>query len=85
MNNEIINKIKSRMAGELLPEQLNKLEEVLNDVFDCKKVNDYSSKNNKNLINQYISTKKIEGCSKRTGDTSLVRSRIRTCLLRAGN
>lgn len=25
MNNEIINKIKSRMAGELLPEQLNKL------------------------------------------------------------
>ena len=66
MNIEIINKIKSRMAGELLPEQLNKLEEVLNDVFDCKKFDDYSSKNNKNLINQYISAKKIEGCSKRT-------------------
>ena len=66
MNIEIINKIKSRMAGELLPEQLNKLEEVLNDVFDCKKIDNYSSKNNKNLINQYIGAKKIEGCSKRT-------------------
>lgn len=58
MNIEIINKIKSRMAGELLPKQLNKLEEVLNDVFDCKKFDDYSSKNNKNFTNQYISTKK---------------------------
>ena len=58
MNNEIIDKIKSRMATELLPEQLNKLEEVLNDIFECKKIDDYSSKNNKNLINQYISAKK---------------------------
>ena len=58
MNNEIIDKIKSRMATELLPEQLNKLEEVLNDIFECKKIDDYSSKNNKNLINQYIGAKK---------------------------
>lgn len=66
MNNEIIDKIKSRMENELLPEQLIKLEEVLMDVFEYKKFEDSSSRNNKNLINQYISAKKIEGCSKRT-------------------
>lgn len=66
MDFEIINKIKLRMAGELLPEQLIKLEEVLNDVFESKKTYDYSSRNNKNLVYQYISAKKIEGCSKRT-------------------
>lgn len=66
MNIEIINKIKSRMENELLPEQLIKLEEVLMDVFEYKKFEDSSSRNNKNLINQYISSKKIEGCSKRT-------------------
>lgn len=66
MNNEIIDKIKSRMENELLPEQLIKLEEVLMDVFEYKKFEDSSSRNNKNLINQYISSKKIEGCSKRT-------------------
>ncbi len=63
---EIIKEIKSRMASELLPEQLNKLEEVLSQVLEEKKTRYYSSKNNKNLINQYIGSKKIEGCSKRT-------------------
>lgn len=68
MNIEIINNIKSRMARELLPEQLNKLEEVLIDVLARKRPDDYSSKNNKSLINQYIRAKQIEGCSKRTED-----------------
>ena len=37
MNIEIINKIKSRMAGELLPEQLNKLvcDSKIKAVYNC--------------------------------------------------
>ena len=32
MDSEIISKIKTKMAGELLPEQMKKLEEVLYEV-----------------------------------------------------
>lgn len=68
MNTEIINKIKLRMAGELLPEQLKKLEEVLIEILENEKVPEKSIKDNKNLVKQFISTKRIEGCSKRTED-----------------
>ena len=68
MNTEIINKIKLRMAGELLPEQLKKLEEVLMEILENEKVPEKSIKDNKNLVKQFISTKRIEGCSKRTED-----------------
>ena len=66
MNTEIINKIKSKMAGELLPTQMNKLEEVLYDVFSEKNQSRKKSEDNKNLVKQFISAKRIEGCSKRT-------------------
>ena len=68
MNTEIINKIKLRMVGELLPEQLKKLEEVLMEILENEKVPEKSIKDNKNLVKQFISTKRIEGCSKRTED-----------------
>ena len=68
MNTEIINKIKLRMAGELLPEQLKKLEEVLMEILENEKVPEKSIKDNKNLVKQFISTKRIECCSKRTED-----------------
>ena len=66
MNTEIINEIKEKMTDTLLPEQLKKLEEVLNNVIGNKRTNEYSSRNNKKIVNQYISAKRIEGCSKRT-------------------
>ena len=66
MNTEIINKIKSKMAGELLPTQMNKLEEVLYDVFSENNQSRKKSEDNKNLVKQFISAKRIEGCSKRT-------------------
>lgn len=49
MNTEIINKIKLRMVGELLPEQLKKLEEVLMEILENEKVPEKSIKDNKNV------------------------------------
>ncbi|MDD5929932.1 MAG: tyrosine-type recombinase/integrase [Spirochaetales bacterium] len=66
MNTEIINIIKSKMSEELLPEQLKKLEKVLLEVLETKQSVLKKSKNNKNLVNLFISAKRIEGCSKRT-------------------
>ena len=66
MNTEAINKIKSKMAGELLPGQLKRLEEVLYEIFTENKYNQKASTDNKNLVKQFISAKRIEGCSKRT-------------------
>ena len=66
MNEELISKIKSKMIGELLPEQLKKLEETLREVLKNDKTEERFSKDNKNLVKQFISTKQIEGCSKRT-------------------
>ena len=66
MNSETISKIKSKMTGELLPAQMNKLEEVLLQILaeesNCKT----KPKDGKNLVRQFISAKRIEGCSKRT-------------------
>jgi len=66
MNTEAINKIKSKMAGELLPGQLKRLEEVLYEIFTENKYNQKATTDNKNLVKQFISAKRIEGCSKRT-------------------
>lgn len=66
MNTEIINTIKSKMAGTLLPEQMLKLEKVLIEVMENKKETINFIKDNKNLVKQFISAKRIEGCSKRT-------------------
>lgn len=66
METAVITKILSRMSGDLLPEQMNKLEGVLEEVLNDTKSSEYSPKNNRNLVNQFISAKKIEGCSKRT-------------------
>lgn len=66
METAVITKILSRMSGDLLPEQLNKLEGILEEVLNDTKSSEYSPKNNRNLVNQFISAKKIEGCSKRT-------------------
>ena len=66
MNTEIINKIKSEMAEELLPGQLNKLEQVLREVLEDNKELENYARDNKNLVKQFISAKRIEGCSRRT-------------------
>lgn len=66
MNEELISKIKSKMIGELLPEQLKKLEETLREVLKNDKTEERFSKDNKNLVKLFISAKRIEGCSKRT-------------------
>ena len=66
MDSEIISKIKTKMAGELLPEQMKKLEEVLYEVIleDKKAVN--AGRDRKKLVKLFINAKRIEGCSKRT-------------------
>lgn len=67
MDTKIISKIKSKMTGELLPAQLNKLEEVLYEVFS-ENSHFENIKDHKNLVKQFISAKRIEGCSRRTED-----------------
>lgn len=66
MNTETIKKIKLKMAEELLPEQLDKLEKVLLEVLNSEMKIDNSTRDNKNLVKQFISAKRIEGCSRRT-------------------
>ena len=66
MNTEIINAIKSKMAEELLPEQMIKLEKVLTEVLENKNNVENCNKDNKNLVRQFITAKQIEGCAKRT-------------------
>jgi len=66
MNSELINKIKSEMSEILLPEQLEKLERVLMNTLSNQSLINQKDKNNKTLITQFISAKRIEGCSKRT-------------------
>ena len=71
MDAEAINKIKTRMMEELLPAQLNRLEEVLYEVFSENNNSEKITKDNKNIVKQFISTKRIEGCSKRTEECYL--------------
>ena len=64
MNSETISKIKSKMTGELLPAQMNKLEEVLLQILaeesNCKT----KPKDGKNLVRQFISAKRIEAAQR---------------------
>ncbi len=66
MDTETINKIKSMMVNELQPTQMKKLEEVLQKVFAETTESSSSKQEKRNLIKQFISAKKIEGCAKRT-------------------
>ena len=67
MKKEIINKIISKMEQDLSPVQLKKLENVLSEFQDKQYPITHTTKKN-NFIKQFISTKQIEGCSKRTKD-----------------
>ncbi len=58
MNTEIINKIKTKMAGELHSSQLIKLEKVLYEVFSENNTIENTPKDNKSLIKKFISAKK---------------------------
>lgn len=82
MNEELISKIKSKMIGELLPEQLKKLEETLIEVLKNDKTEERFSKDNEknikcnigsvdtNTIREYlINYQKINNCSNVTLDT----------------
>jgi len=66
MNIKIINAIKSEMQIFLSNEQMDKIDEVLNNLLyyhlNCKSF----VKDQKNLIKKFILSKEIEGCSKRT-------------------
>ena len=66
MNSEIIDIIKSKMAEDLLPEQLLKLENVLTEVLGTSNKVENCAKDNKYLVKQFITSKQIEGCAKRT-------------------
>lgn len=66
MNKDIANKIKSGMKGTLRPDQMEALNKLLNSILAEQNVTTVSQKDRKNLVRQFISAKKIEGCSKRT-------------------
>ncbi len=66
MNTEIANKIKSEMKNFLHPKQMEKLNEILDSILAEQNAAAVSQKDRKNLVKQFISAKKIEGCSKRT-------------------
>ncbi|MBR0100148.1 MAG: phage integrase N-terminal SAM-like domain-containing protein [Treponema sp.] len=62
---EKINRIKVQMSGVLLPEQMKRLELILEEVL-AENRETIQQKNTENLVSQFIAAKKIEGCSKRT-------------------
>ena len=64
MNTEIISEIKARMQNDLLPEQMRKLETVLTEILGEKNSNPIKSR--KDIVKQFLTAKRIEGCSKRT-------------------
>lgn len=61
-----INTIKTKMESILLPEQLTTLENVLMSIYLEDALHQKKQLDNKSLISEFISAKKIEGCSKRT-------------------
>ena len=66
MNLDIIKKIQLKMNDDLNSTQIQKLKSVLEEVFSEDANIPYPQVDNKKLIQRFISTKKIEGCSKRT-------------------
>ena len=66
MDIKTINTIKSKMETSLLPEQLTKLENVLMSIYLAEAEPEKKLIDNKSLILKFISSKIIEGCSKRT-------------------
>lgn len=66
MDIKTINTIKTKMESILLPEQLTALENVLMSIYLEESLKEKKQFDNKSLILQFISAKKIEGCSKRT-------------------
>lgn len=75
MKELIILEIKSRMIGSISSEQMNKLECVLNEVLFCKDIIETSEQEckeespinaNNHLLNAFIESKQIEGCSVKT-------------------
>ena len=65
MDQEIIKRIKLEMKEDLSLYQMQKLETVLKELIEEEKCID-NTKEKKNLVKKFISTKKIEGCSVRT-------------------
>lgn len=66
MNSEIINKIKSKMAREFSPAQVERMEEIILQILEEEDNRSSKAKGGRNLVRQFISAKRIEGCSKRT-------------------
>ena len=66
MDSDIAFKIKTRMQDSLLPEQMKKLEVVLSELLGEEKHTSDPTKENDIIIQQFLSAKRIEGCSKRT-------------------
>ena len=73
MKTKVINTVKSKMKILLDETQIVELENVLYDAldnFDVIKTDNYltinDSKKNQDLLDYYISAKRVEGCSERT-------------------
>ncbi|MBQ9281241.1 MAG: tyrosine-type recombinase/integrase [Treponema sp.] len=67
MNAETINRIKVRMENELSPSQMKNLENVLTEIlYETSANGALPRRSKKNLVKQFLTAKRIEGCSKRT-------------------
>lgn len=66
MNSEIISKIKSKMAGEFSPAQVERIEKIILQILEEEGNRNSKAKDSRSLVQQFISAKRIEGCSKRT-------------------
>ena len=73
MKTKIINKILNEMKPFLKDEEFIKLDNIINNVFNDVEIikkeisfNVNDSKNNENLLNNFLAAKEIEGCSNKT-------------------
>ena len=67
MNAEIINRIKVRMENELSPTQMKNLENVLTEIlYETSANGALPRRSKKNPVKQFLTAKRIEGCSKTT-------------------
>lgn len=66
MNSNEMETIKSKMQEVLLPKQMKKLDAILSALLEKQLNRDSRKKERKNLVREFITAKRIEGCSKRT-------------------
>ena len=66
MDFEIMSRVKDKMKEALSQAQMDLLDRALREAIEERAANCFTGKDRQSLVRQFISAKKIEGCSKRT-------------------